>query len=183
MSRVIFYQPYQTSLPSQAYLDANFLINLYLPPIPKLPKHLLSLQFRAARFSSELEAKRVVLFTSPLAIDEAVYQLWRMYYQNDYGTNSWEIDPPQVFKRRRTQYTRKLRSFCDSLINRFKPLGYAKSESQIVRTAAANMQQYNLLPRDAFHLAILQAASIPAIITNDPDFQQPKIPKLEVYCY
>jgi len=179
MARVIQYQPYQISLPSEVYLDANFLIDVHLPT----EKHL-----TACWFFHELKAKRVAVVTSPLAIDEALYKQWIIYYEIDHGPYSWKRDADKrvardIFLSRRARYRDKLRNFCDSMEGLVSFIGYTVDALQIVKVATVNIQQYNLLPRDAFHLAILQAACISAIVTNDRHFDNPVIPSLDVYHY
>lgn len=167
MATVISYQPNKCKFPPQVYPDANFLLSSYVP------KH----QFykRAATLLLELAYLKIEVHASLLAVEEAIYILLKIKYEDIHGKKSWDANKPlrtdaNVCK----QFYPELDKFVKKLLALpyFRIIDYPTTASVLLANLLDNIKDYSLAPRDALHLAVLKAAGLSMIVTNDSDFDR-----------
>jgi predicted nucleic acid-binding protein len=164
-SNVIHFPADRALLPTAVYLDANLLISWHLP------QHQ---WHRSARgLMTTLSIRRVNIHVSTLAIDEAWWRLLIRFYERDHGLRTWRSD---LLRRDPTipqTYQIELRKFTSDLLSfrRLRVIDQTRSKA-LVNRALDNIRDHPLAPRDAFHLALARAISVPHIVTNDVQFQK-----------
>jgi len=126
-----------------------------------------------------LAIQRVEIDVSLLALDEALYQLLRINYEDQNGAGSWRRDNPlRSNPNICTQFHPELELFVNRLIQLPNvclidiPTQSAELLDDLLKCIAA----YSLAPRDAFHLAVLKAIGLTMILTNDSDFDRVQDP-------
>jgi predicted nucleic acid-binding protein len=167
MATIISYRPNKLSFPRQVYSDANFLISFYVT------NH--QWHRRASILLAELTIQKVEIHLSLLTIDEALFQLLILTYEDQNGAGSWQGN--ETLKRD-PNICARLQPELDSFVKRLWKLPYIRlidgpsPAFDIVDDSLRNIASYSLAPRDAFHLAILKAAGLSMILTNDSDFDR-----------
>ena len=107
---------------------------------------------------------KVGLHVSTLSIDEAWWKVLATAYERDHGARSWHSaivrDNPSVLR----TYFPELRKFTTSLLAlpRLRVIDQTNSKA-LVNQALDNIHDHSLAPRDAFHLALARAISVPNI--------------------
>ena len=167
MATVLSYRLHRMTFPKQVYCDANFLVSFYEPNHQRHKK--------ASALLIELTRQKVEIHLSVLAIDEALYQLLILTYEDKNGTGSWRRNKPldndpNVCK----QFYPELDTFVRSLwkLPSLRLIDGPTPAFDIVEDSLRNIASYSLSPRDAFHLAILKAIGVRMILTNDSDFER-----------
>lgn len=126
------------------YLDANLLINF---------KNVDSLQHQqATELIINLTAQSEMLYISPLVIDEFLNPM------------------KYILRNHRDMYARLSQSLNEILVLPKITLVNPPTESQLHMKVVELMEKYNLKPRDAYHLLIMQSNQIDAFATFDTDF-------------
>lgn len=167
MALVISYNPNKLTFPPKVYPDANFLISFYVP------KH--KWHKKASTLLVELTSQKVEIHLSLLAIDEALFKLLTIIYENQNGEGAWEQNKPlksdpEVCRR----FHPELDTFVRSLwkLPNLRLIDGPTPAFDIVEDSLKNIASYSLGPRDAFHLAILKAIGLTMILTNDSHFDR-----------
>jgi len=144
------------------YLDANFLIAYFIP------NHIDYAGSRKLFF--EFISNQNELFLSNLGIDELLYKIFRASESKNKTTG---------FSKYASKFETILKEFKKNPDN-FKFIEFKKA---IVGAdnAVANIKNYDLAPRDAFHLAYMQEVGISSIATKDKNFGN--IPGIKVFSY
>ena len=139
------------------YLDANFLVYWWVCKKPELKK-------RAQILFAQLRANQFILALSPLTFDES----WNAI-RKELNVKLSCYDP-RVFEQ-----IQNLTSFI--LSTSFFQMVQFKNLHSGIKEALNNIKQFQLRPRDAFHLAIMKDNNIHKMVTNDPKFisQQSKM--------
>jgi len=174
VATVLSYRPNILTFPTQVYPDTNFLISFYVP------KH--QWHSSASTLLTELVSQKVEILVSLLAVDEALYQLLIITYEDQNGKGSWRRDKPwetdpSIFAR--------LQPELDLFVNRLRQLPRLRiidipaPASDLLDDLLGNIASYSLAPRDALHLAILKALGFSMILTNDRDFE--RVHDLSIY--
>lgn len=156
-------------LPERIYWDSSFLVNI---------------GFAAARFHQScaayyyrLQEAEVPVLLSNLTLDETWYILLKLESEYLYEPRTfWEIyrDEPGALR----PILQKLRDFTQRLIQ-LPHITLIGTEARAYETALATMQVALLLPRDAFHWALMQTHALNAIATTDADFA--RLPESRIY--
>jgi predicted nucleic acid-binding protein len=143
-----------TNSPNQCYLDANFLVAVFIP------QHIFH-QPSVVALANLLLVKKD-LFISPLCMDEAWHKA-RLTLQQQV---------PKQQKRPHSDFYSDLKHILDEISknSRMKFVQFGSSVDQGIAQALENIKDYNLGPRDAFHMAIMQDLGISEIVTKDRDF-------------
>lgn len=142
------------SIPKDVYLDANFLVAYFVKG------HQDSNGSRKLFF--ELVSSGIKLYLSNLGLDETLFKIYEIYR----GQTSKSIP----FNHYTKNFEEVLQNITNSslgfyLIQFNNPKGGAEK-------AVENIRNFNLRPRDAFHLAHLQDLGISYIVTKDKqDFE------------
>ena len=156
-------------LPDRLYWDSSFLVNM---------------SFAAAKFHRpcatyyyRLKEAEIPILLSNLALDEAWYILLKLETEHLYHPQTfWEVYREEPERLRPLLH--KLRDFTTRL-TQLPHVTVVGTNAYAYETALETMEQALLLPRDAFHWAIMQACEITAIATTDTDFL--RIPALTIY--
>jgi len=171
MATVLSYRPNRVTFPQQVYCDANFLISIYEP------NH--QWHQKASALLIELTNKKIEIHVSVLAVDEALCQLLILSYEDKKGKGSWHQHKPlkrnpNIIK----QFCPELDRFVRNLwkLPNLRLIDGSTQTFNLIDDALRNIAQYSLAPRDAFHLAILNAIGLSMILTNDHDFERVKAP-------
>jgi len=136
---------------TEAYLDANFLIYWCFPKTRRIKQRI--------RFLLAKILKNYRLFTSPLSFDETWWGVKRAYNAK-FNTSLSCFDEP-IFS--------KLEKFTAKILLKVKIVQFLKSQEGTV-SALQNIKEYELHPRDAFHLALMRDNELATIVTDDPKF-------------
>lgn len=134
------------------YLDANFLIYWAIPKDDELRK-------KVRNHLAFFLANKKTLATSPLAIDEMWYGIRNEYKKQNNKEARYADEPLYSI----------LKNFTDQILKKTNILQFADPVAG-VNNALNHVKNFNLGPRDSFHLAIMDENSISEIITNDSDF-------------
>lgn len=137
---------------NKIYLDSNFLVDYFVRKEPELKK-------RARILLAKLLKQFDILFYSPLTIDE----FWKgikmeiaynkqMSYSNDYIFSQLEV------------FTKKILAYEKMEAIQFQNL------KNSIKIALFILKEFSLLPRDAFHLAIMRDNDITAMVSRDKKF-------------
>lgn len=153
----------------EAYLDTSFLIfcsinsSLTSPadrPRFRLAKHLLQ----------QLLKNKTSAIISTLVLDETWYIYLKLLYQKDNGSGSWAPtilkDHPEIiahYKAELEELQKKILKFPNSRI-----IGVSADSAEF---AFQNMINFNLAPRDSFHIAVCYEEGLQCFITADRDFK------------
>lgn len=160
---------FAASLPDRLYWDSSFLVNF---------------AFTAAKFHKpcaayyyRLKEEGVPVILSNLALDETWYILMKLETENLYHPRTfWEIYREEPTRLR--PILRKMHDFAKRLIQ-LPHVTIVGTEAKVYETALESMERYLLLPRDAYHWAIMQGNGLTAIATTDADFT--RIPGITIY--
>lgn len=175
MATILRYSPNTLSFPPRVYPDTNFLISFYIPNHQWFKN--------ATTLLAELTIQKVEIVLSLLTIDEALYQLLKLKYEDQNGKGSWIKNQPLKTD---TQVCARLHSELDLFIKslwkipNISLLDQARKSFDIVDDVLRNIASYSLGPRDAFHLSILMAEGLDMILTNDNDFDRVLNPAIQV---
>ncbi|MBU4347003.1 type II toxin-antitoxin system VapC family toxin [Patescibacteria group bacterium] len=134
------------------YFDANFLIYWFISKEPELKK-------RARSLLAEFLINNNDLYSSALALDEAWWGIKDEYNQQN-GVN-FSCGDNDVFE--------KLSQFTKLILAKLNLAQFADIKNG-VEDALDNIKNFNLKPRDAFHLATMKDNGIKIIVTGDEDF-------------
>ncbi len=147
-------------VPSVLYWDASFIVNF---AYPAAKYHL-----EAANFLSQLDDAHAVSYISTLTLDEVYFVLLQAKVSEAYPQVSfWRVyrANPAII----VPYLDELERLTEEL--------YAHPRIRVVTanpilsfSALSNMRRYHLLPRDAYHLAIMRQNGIVHIATMNSDF-------------
>lgn len=137
----------------KAYLDANFLICLFVPNHPY--------QAPAIQLFAKLRVDKYKLYVSPLALDE----LWWAIYEEKKKTGRVKQGIQEVFEELERSWEAIKNYKKLSVIQIKRPLEFG------VEKALGFIKKFNLHPRDAFHLATANSREIKDFVTNDPHFE------------
>ena len=156
MSVFDFFAP----LPGSLYWDSSFLVNV---------------SFAAARFHQpcaayyyRLQEAGVPILLSNLALDETWYILLKLETEHLYHPQTfWEIYREEPDRLRPILH--RLRDFTQRL-TRLPHVTFIGTPADAYQTALTIMEQALLLPRDAYHWALMQFHGLTAIATTDADF-------------
>jgi predicted nucleic acid-binding protein len=152
-----------------AYLDTNLLL---------FARDQLSPKYRSASTClAELIRGGAELYVSQLVFDEMWWQLFRASFRlawnreltgNDYkrDTSIWRDNWPRI-----RQITNEILEW-----QGIRTLA-STSSVDLVKDAAALLDENALSPRDAFHLALVLRHSIASLVTADPDFDRVTLPR------
>lgn len=167
MATVVSYRPNYLTFPRQVYPDANFLISFYVP------NH--KWHSKASILLAELTSQKVEIHLSLLAVDEALFQLLILTYEDQKGAGSWHRDRPMETD---PSICARLHPELDLFVRRLWQLPNLRlidiptPAFDILDDLLRSIALYSLAPRDAFHLAILKAVGLSMIVTNDSDFER-----------
>lgn len=158
------------SLVNSIYLDSNVLI---------FARDRKSVKYRqASTILGELFSQNVQIYISDLVVDEFWYNLLGAWYKNDTG-NALQ---PHLIKQDPSILPSYYRKFKINTTKIFKfpnlnivPLN-SISTTRIQRALELLTSNNNLLPRDTFHLTLVNLYNIEGFITSDSDFDSINIP-------
>jgi predicted nucleic acid-binding protein len=142
---------------SEIYLDANF-----------LAAYLLGSHSDASRaqvlFAKILVAKTTMVF-SPLSIDEMLHAIYKTLRDQERVNG-------QLPDKSHKDYINELRKALTILLadSSCRLTQFTDDERASCSRVIDNIENYNLSPRDAFHLSYLQDQYITHIVTNDSHF-------------
>jgi len=139
------------------YLDANFLVYWSVSKKPELKK-------RARVLFTKLRIQKSILALSPLTFDEA----WNGIRKEVNAQKA--CYEPLIFA--------QIQNFSNKILNKtFIRIIQLQSIQPGILQALDNMKQFELRPRDSFHLAIMRDNGISRIVSSDPKFinQQSKM--------
>ncbi|MGH7961412.1 MAG: type II toxin-antitoxin system VapC family toxin [Candidatus Binatia bacterium] len=156
-------------LPDHLYWDSSFLVNV---------------AFAAAKFHDpcaayyyRLKEEGVPVVLSNLALDETWYILMKLETEQLYHPQGfWEIYREEPERLR--PILRALRDFTKRLLQ-LPHVTLVGTQANAYETALETMDRSLLLPRDAYHWALMQDGGLTAIATTDADFT--RIPKATLY--
>lgn len=131
------------------YVDTNFLVSLLVG------NHFFHKP--AIRFFAELRINKYQLFISPLVLDEA----WWTIYDEQKKLNVIRLGIKDAIKELKKSWDDIKINRAITLIQIKKPLGKA------VNRALFFIENLNMHPRDAFHLATAESNKICELATND----------------
>lgn len=134
---------------NSAYLDANFLVYYFVSKEPSNKKN-------AQIIMAKLLKEQHKLYVSPLVLDE----LWMSVRK--------ELGSLPVFDNKVQESIKNISQ--DVLDVAF--LIDTQAKKRCVWNAFFNTSEYELRPRDAFHLAIKNQNKIDFIVTNDKNFKK-----------
>jgi len=141
---------------AEAYLDANFLIYWCFPKTPEIKKRV---RFLLAKILRNYE-----LFTSLLSFDETWWGV-KKAYNAKFKTSLACFEEP-IYS--------KLGDFTAKILLKVKVIQFLDSQEGII-SALQNIKEYELHPRDAFHLALMENNRLATIVTDDPKFVNQQI--------
>jgi len=146
-------------LPPLLYWDASFIVNFVYEG---------GLYHRqTADFMARLDASDTISFFSTLTLDEVYFILLQVAIERDHGPRSfWRVynaDPVIV------PHLDALDELTEEWITHPR-LRIVAADPALSLDALANMRHYHLLPRDAFHLAMMRQYGITDLVTLDADF-------------
>ena len=160
---------FAAALPNRLYWDSSFLVNI---------------AFAAAKFHKActdyyylLKEERVPVLVSNLTLDETWYILLKLESEQLYKTPTfWDIYRQEPDRLR--PILKKLRDFTRRL-ERLSHITFVGTEAGSYDQALQTMEKHLLLPRDAYHWAIMQDQEISTLATTDTDFT--RIPGVTIY--
>jgi predicted nucleic acid-binding protein len=160
---------FAVSFPHRLYWDSSFLVNV---------------AFAAAKFHKpcaayyyRLKEAGVPVLLSNLALDEAWYILLKLETEDLYAPQTfWEIYREEPHHLR--PILRKLRDFTKRL-TQLPHMTLVGTAADAYEAALETMEHSLLLPRDAYHWALMQDNGLTAIVTTDADFT--RIPGATIY--
>jgi predicted nucleic acid-binding protein len=147
-------------LPPTLYWDASFVINFAYPA---------ARYHRPARaYLDRLNAAHTISYLSTLTFDEVYFILLEARIAEDHpGRKFWRIynaDHAAI-----VPYLDELQALAEELYTH-PQVRVVAADPALVTDAVENMRCYHLLPRDAFHLAIMRHHDIINLATMDADF-------------
>jgi len=156
-------------LPDRLYWDSSFLVNVAFAAAKRHQP--------CAAYYYRLKESEIPVILSNLALDETWYILLKLEIERLHHPQSfWEI------YREEAQHLRpifqKLREFTTRLLQ-LPHVTLVGTEANAYETALTVMEQSFLLPRDAYHWALMQANGLRAVATTDADFI--RIPEVVIY--
>lgn len=148
------------TLPDRVYVDSNVVIAFFYQT------H--SVHLPASAFVLESLRQRTTLVISHLTLDELWYFLMMQRHMDSVGTkfnvkSQSHVSPHTAEIDRVTNSLLALSNIC---------LFSCDRTAEIVTYALGTLKAHNFAPRDAFHLANMTAAGIPAMATSDKDFDR-----------
>jgi predicted nucleic acid-binding protein len=160
---------FAASLPDRFYWDSSFLVNV---------------AFAAAKFHKpcaayyyRLKEAGVPVILSNLALDETWYILLKLETEDLHAPRTfWEIYREEPHHLRPA--LQKLRDFTKRL-TQLPHVTLVGTAANAYETALETMEQSLLLPRDAYHWALMKDNGLTAIVTTDADFT--RIPGTAIY--
>ena len=156
-------------LPDRLYWDSSFLVNVAFAAA--------KLHQPCAAYYYRLQEVGVPVILSNLALDETWYSLLKLETEQTHSPQSfWEMYREEA-KRLRPIF-QKLREFTTRLIQ-LSHVTLVGMEANAYETALTVMERSFLLPRDAYHWALMQANGLSAVATTDADFT--RIPEVTIY--
>lgn len=132
----------------RVYLDSNFLVEWFI-------NKEVSYRKGARLLMARLIANKSRMFASGLVFDECWNSIRK---EMDSKRAAW--DEKIYFE---------LTRFTNKVLEKAEIVEFKNKENG-VKKPLANIQEFKLRPRDAFHLAIMMDNKINTIITNDDDF-------------
>ena len=160
---------FSSPLPNRIYWDSSFLVNV---------------GFAAAKFHQpcaayhyRLKESEVSVLISNLALDETWYILLKLETEHLYKPRTfWGIyrQEPDMLR----PILQKLRDFTQRL-TQLPHVSLIGIEANTYETALITMESALLLPRDAYHWALMQTHDLNAIATTDADFI--RLPESVIY--
>lgn len=147
-------------LPAALYWDASFIVNL---------AHEAAVYHQqAADFLTRLEESHTVSHVSTLTLDEVYFVLLRANIERDQPSNSfWHVyhsNPAAI-----EPYIEALEDLTEELYTHPR-VHILAAQAALSFDALSAMRQHHLLPRDAYHLAIMRHHGILNLVTLDADF-------------
>lgn len=139
------------------YLDANFLVYWSVSKKPELRK-------RARLLFSQLRSQRSILAVSPLTFDEA----WNGIRKEINARKA--CFEPVIFI--------QIENLTNNILSKaFIKIVQLQNPQKGILQALNNVKQFELRPRDGFHLAIMKDNEILKMVSSDPKFinQQSKM--------
>ena len=160
---------FSAPLPDRLYWDSSFLVNV---------------SFAAAKFHQpcadyyyRLKEAEAPVLLSNLVLDETWYILLKLEAEYLYEPQSfWDIYRQEPDRLQPILGT--LRDFTQRLIH-LPYVTLVGTEANAYEMALQTMERSLLLPRDAYHWALMQAHGLSAIATTDADFT--RIPESTIY--
>ena len=151
---------FASALPQTLYWDASFIVN---------SAHADARWHKECEsFNAHLLQSQTISYVSTLALDESWFTLLQFMINDDYPDKSfWRVvnDDSSVI----ANYVDRLEKITEDF--------YANPQIRVVsigsrapRGALKNMREFDLLPRDAMHLAAMRQYKIEHIVTTDADF-------------
>ncbi|GEM_PF-758106 len=134
------------------YLDANFLVHWAYPKTDDIKR-------RIRILLAKIMVKKYRLASSCLALDEMWYSVKKEYNKSNNAAFNCSGGP--IFN--------LLNKFTDQVLRKVALLQFADCEKG-TKDALSNIGIFDLRPRDAFHLSLMQNNLIDKIATNDNDF-------------
>jgi predicted nucleic acid-binding protein len=156
-------------LPNRLYWDSSFLVNVAFAAA--------KLHQPCAAYYYRLKESGVPVMLSNLALDETWYILLKLETEQLYPPQSfWTIYREEAERLR--PIFQKLREFTTRL-TQLPHVTLVGTEANAYETALTVMERSFLLPRDAYHWALMQAHGLRNIATTDADFT--RISEVAIY--
>jgi predicted nucleic acid-binding protein len=151
---------FAASLPDRLYWDSSFLVNVAFAAAKR--------HHHCAAYYYRLKEAGVPVTLSNLALDETWSILLKLETEQLYHPQGfWEIYREEG--ERLQPIFQKLREFTTRL-TQLPHVTLVGMEAGAYETALAVMERSFLLPRDAYHWALMQANGLKAVATTDADF-------------
>jgi len=147
------------------YLDANFLICIFIP------KH--DFHKPSTKLLVSLLQQKKKLLISCLTLDETWHRAW----------TTLQNQVPKEKRKPHSEFYNDLKKILDAVLKHpsMEIVQFENNLIQAVNNALENIKLYSLRPRDAFHYALMQDLNIKCIVTNDKGFK--KISELKCLSY
>lgn len=160
------------NLEQPIYIDSN----IFIYTILKNAKYIHSCK----TFLTKVEHGHLNAIISPLVLDEVAYRIIVETLKDKLTVNSSvnilrKIDANPILM----EYTKAELAAFMFILNNYKGLKTVSTPSSTGIKSLRYIMEYNLLPRDAMHLAIIKHYKIKHIATNDTHFNI--IPDLDVW--
>lgn len=160
---------FKDTLPPAIYWDASFIVNFTFDKASYFNK--------CGEYYYRLKEKQIHSYISTLTLDETWYILLKVKIEEDYAPDKfWK-----VYNRNKSivsPYIPLLKELTDRLRNQLW-VEMTTAPVTTIDRVLERMQDSYLLPRDAFHLEIMQSLGVDSIVTLDEDFAS--IPNITVY--
>ena len=137
---------------NKIYLDSNFLVDCFVRKEPELKK-------RARILLAKLLKQFDILSYSTLTIDE----FWKGLKMEITYTKQIPYSDDYIFSQLEV-FTKKILSY-----EKMEAIQFQNLQNGI-EIALSALKEFSLLPRDAFHLAIMRDNDITAIVSRDKKF-------------